>query len=433
MAISDAQIRAVLAANPNASDERIAEALIKNKAFGVTPARLAQVTGRDISGIRMSYGAQGGYSDQDINKVLSQRFLESGPLSAEEVNRAAVNYGISPEQMGRINPNLMEQTAGLKPAMETLSNVGDTLRTDLGTIQGTTEGLYDEAQDYQAPYREYGQEAAQRQAALTGALGPEAQQAAFAEYQQSPALDFLQSQSERALTRNAAAMGGIGGGNVRQDLNKLTAELYSQDFQNQFNRLGDIATRGYGASGTSAQLGGQQAGLMAQTALPVYRDIAQLGSQGAGYQYGIGRDMSQNIGQTAINMANAQTGNAAVQGGILDNLSAEQLSFYNQLAGAFGTNFANQSLGLANANQTMGANLSGVPGQTFTPVQGYDIGGAIDAAGKAYDQGNIMFPGQQPQYIPKGNMVMQSSANPAGLSGNLNLSPGVRTSDILQF
>jgi hypothetical protein len=170
--LTDAQIKAVLAKNPNATDEQIAKAMLNNPSYGVTPQDIKRATGRDITGIRMAYGAGGGYSDEQIKAALSKKFLQGGPLAAEDVNRAAVRYGITPEQQqAAINPNVIEQTAGLQPAMETLSNVGDTLRTDFAA-----------AQEFQAPYREYGQEAAQRQAALTGALGPEAQQLAFSEY-----------------------------------------------------------------------------------------------------------------------------------------------------------------------------------------------------------------------------------------------------------
>ena len=308
------------------------------------------------------------YNNDVINNVLRQRFLESGPLSAEDVNRAGVRYGISPQQMASIDPRLMEQTAGLAPARETLADVSQGLRGDYAT-----------AQQFQAPYREYGQEAAQRQAALTGALGPEAQQQAFAEYQASPALGFLQEQSERALMRNAAAMGGLGGGNVRQNLTKLTADLYGQDFQNQLNRLGDIATRGYGAAATSAGLGQNLA-----------TGIGNLGAVGAGYQMQTGRDISGAQGQTAANMANLQTGLGNTQANNIANLQAQQLSAYN-LGGQYGTNAMNQGLATQSGLAGMGNAYAGVPSQQYTPVPGYDLGGALTADGNAYDLAEGMF------------------------------------------
>ena len=378
--LTDAQIKAVLAKNPNATDEQIAKAMLNNPSYGVTPQDIKRATGRDITGIRMAYGAGGGYSDEQIKAALSKKFLQGGPLAAEDVNRAAVRYGITPEQQQTaINPNVIEQTAGLQPAMETLSNVEDTLRTDFAT-----------AQEFQAPYREYGQEAAQRQAALTGALGPEAQQLAFSEYMQSPALGYLQEQSERALTRNAAALGGLGGGNVRQDLTKLTADLYGQDFQNQFNRLGDIATRGYGAAATSAGLGQNLA-----------TGIGNLGATGAGYQMQTGRDMSGNIGQTTVNLANTQAGLGGTQAGILDALTGTQSDIYKTLSDAYGVNAANDLLARANALQGIGSNLSGVQPASYQQVPGINLPNMFAAAGQGRDQLPALFGGGQNQNIPQ--------------------------------
>jgi len=368
--LTDAQIKAVLAKNPNATDEQIAKAMLNNPAYGVTPQDIKRATGRDITGIRMAYGAGGGYSDEQINKALSQRFLKSGPLTAEEVNRAAIRYGISPEQLQNINPNLMQQTAGLKPALETLGGVEDRFRSDFAG-----------AQEYQAPYREYGQQAAQRQAALTGALGPKAQRRALNEYMNSPALGYLQEQSERALTRNAAALGGLGGGNVRQDLTKLTADLYGQDFQNQFNRLGDIATRGYGAAATSAGLAQNMA-----------TGAANLGATGAGYQMQTGRDMSGNIGQTAVNLANTQTGLGGTQAGILSGLTGTQADIYKRLSDAYGVNVANDLLARANALQGMGGNLAGVQPASYQQVPGLNPQDIITAAGQGRDFLPTLFP-----------------------------------------
>lgn len=370
--LTDEQIRAVLARNPNAPDEQIAKAMLNNPAYSVTPQDIKRATGRDISGIRMAYGAGGGYSDEQINKALSQRFLQGGPLAAEDVNRAVVRYGITPEQQQTaINPSLIQQTAGLQPAMESLGGVQDTLRQDFAA-----------AQEYQAPYREYGQQAAQRQAALTGALGPEAQQQALNEYMNSPALGYLQEQSERALTRNAAALGGLGGGNVRQDLTKLTADLYGQDFQNQFNRLGDIATRGYGAAATSAGLGQNLA-----------TGIANLGGTGAAYQMQAGRDMSGNVGQTTVNLAGTQTGLGGTQAGILSGLTGTQADIYKQLSDAYGLNVANDLLTRANALQGIGSDLAGVQPSQVQPVPGINIPGIIEDAGRGRDFLPTLFPG----------------------------------------
>ena len=72
--------------------------------------------------------------------------------------------------------------------------------------------------------------------ALSGISGPEAQTQAFSAYQASPGQAFLQEEGERALLRNAAKIGGLGGGNVRRELVRFGQGLASQDLGNQFNR-----------------------------------------------------------------------------------------------------------------------------------------------------------------------------------------------------
>ena len=69
-----------------------------------------------------------------------------------------------------------------------------------------------------------GQDAQGVQAALSGALGAEAQAQAFANFQDSPGQAFLQERGERAVTRNASATGGLGGGRVLQELQRKNGD-----------------------------------------------------------------------------------------------------------------------------------------------------------------------------------------------------------------
>lgn len=94
------------------------------------------------------------------------------------------------------------------------------------------------------PFVDPGIGAFQTQAAQSGALGPEAQREAFAAFMASPGQDFLRDQGERALLRNAAAIGGIGGGNVREELTRRGIGFAAQDFGNQFDRLGSLSRIG---------------------------------------------------------------------------------------------------------------------------------------------------------------------------------------------
>jgi len=425
--------------------------------------------------------SQTGYTDEQIRNAVLNRAAQQGIVTQEELQRAAQNYGVTDEQLARVFPQMQSvvsratqeatQEAGLTPAIEALGRAAGTVEdvsrqgqqeliNRLSAVEGRVGGIFDTAQGYQQTYRDVGQEAAQRQAALTGALGPDAQAQAFAEYQASPALDYLQRQSERALTRNAAALGGVGGGNVRQDLVKLTADLYGQDYANQFARLGEIAQRGYGAAGTSAQLGSAQAGTIAGLGQAGATTAAQmqdalsgrlgniLGSE-AQYRLNTGQNISNVIGGAASGISGLQVGASDAYRNIYGNLTDAQRQTATNLAAQYGDAIANQYLAQANAYQNQGSALGGVSGQTYTPVPGMDIGGAITAGGQAYDLASTMFGGNNQSYanqLLSGNVPFGTGGTITGPlpaqptymmapnpSQNINFGNGVTTSSLLKI
>ena len=128
---------------------------------------------------------------------------------------------------------------------------------------------FDVTQELMAPFREAGVSALEQQQALLGLAGAGAQAEAMAGLQDSPAQRFIRERQERALLRNAAAIGGLGGGNVRTALQEQAAGFASQDIQNQFARLGQLAGQG---QATSTQLGQFGAGTA--------QNIANLGVAG---------------------------------------------------------------------------------------------------------------------------------------------------------
>ena len=141
------------------------------------------------------------------------------------------------------------------------------LRSGLeGSLAGITEGLdragesIAQGQQFLQPFAGAGGQAIGLQAALSGAAGAEAQQQAFANYTASPGQEFLRNRGERALLRNSGAIGGLGGGRVRQALQQQGIGLAQQDFNNQFNRLGQLSQFGLQGAGQQAQLSGQLAG-----------------------------------------------------------------------------------------------------------------------------------------------------------------------------
>lgn len=104
------------------------------------------------------------------------------------------------------------------------------------------------------PFVKPGMEAHQVQAALSGAMGRDAQAQAYSNFQASPGQEYLVNEAEKALLRRSAALGGLGGGDVRQELQANAIGLAAQDFDNYYNRLGSVGDRGLSASGLANNL-----------------------------------------------------------------------------------------------------------------------------------------------------------------------------------
>lgn len=104
------------------------------------------------------------------------------------------------------------------------------------------------------PFREAGLGALERQQALMGLLGPEAQAQAFAEFTESPGQRFLRERQEQALLRSEAALGGLGGGRVRTALQEQAAGFAQQDLSEQLRRLSEMAEAGRTTTGDVARL-----------------------------------------------------------------------------------------------------------------------------------------------------------------------------------
>lgn len=128
--------------------------------------------------------------------------------------------------------------------------------------QGITEQRrqFDITQANLQPFLQAGVGALGQQQALLGLSGVGAQQAAFDAFRESPGQAFLRERGQRALTRNAASIGGLGGGNVRSALVQQGVGFAQQDFGNFFNRLAGLSGTGQQTGAQLGQFGAQQAG-----------------------------------------------------------------------------------------------------------------------------------------------------------------------------
>lgn len=339
------------------------------------PAAAVQPGQAAYNGPAPAVGAQApGQSPVDWNAL--QQLTDAG-LDKTAIERLAANTAGQPVSSG---------TAGFmttNPTMQTgapqygLSGAEDALKKGLaGGIAGIEAGVNQAGQTL-SPYTSAGSGANNLQAALSGALGPEAQKEAFANYTASPEVAYQTEMGEKAIMRNAAATGQRGGGNVLQELQRHAIGLAQQDYGNSFNRLGTLSDRGQQSSnilgGIQAQ-GGMQAGDMAYGT----------GGQMANYRTRAGEQIAGNVQDTSSS---------------LSNLINQQGSDLSDIVGAAGGNIANllanyggadaqtlQSLAaiLSNLSTGSGSQVAGLPGLPGTNDTGIlkDLGDFIGGVSK---------------------------------------------------
>jgi len=98
------------------------------------------------------------------------------------------------------------------------------------------------------PYLKFGVRAATRQANLLGLQGAEAQQASISAIEGGPELALLAQQGEEAILQNAAATGGVRGGNTQAALAQFRPRILSDLISLEIERLGGVSAAGRGSA-----------------------------------------------------------------------------------------------------------------------------------------------------------------------------------------
>lgn len=184
-----------------------------------------------------------------------------------------------------------------------------------------------------SPYTQAGEAAIQQEAALSGALGPEAQQQAINAFIESPGQQYLRQQQEKALLRSSAATGGLGGGAIRTALMEQAMGIAATQQQQQLENYRSLAQRGQTAVG----------------------DVA-------GIQTGMGTQIAGTQTQAAQNLANLANSLGMNAAQLMSTSAAERAA----LAERTGINLAQleQAIGTARAagQQQLGTGLAGAAG-----------------------------------------------------------------------
>ena len=173
--------------------------------------------------------------------------------------------------------------------------------------QATQQGMaeqrrqFDIMQQLMNPYVQAGQQGLSGQQDLLGLNGFNKQQGAIGNIENSPFFNSQYQQAENALLQNAAATGGLRGGNFQEALADNRSNMLFNNVNQQLQNLSGVASNGQNAA---AGLGGN-AMTFGNNMAQGYADIGQ--AQG-GYQLAKGQ-----IYTGLYN--NALKGAAAVMGG----------------------------------------------------------------------------------------------------------------------
>ena len=158
--------------------------------------------------------------------------------------------------------------------------------------------------DRSLSFQQPGLDANQLRAALLGALGPEAQRAAMAQFQQDPGFGAQMQAGIDAIDRSAAARGGFFGGGNQRDLFQFGQQFQRGAFNDRINQLAALSGNAPGtASALTANAGGQIADtqfgtgqLAANQAINFGNALAGTRGTGINNLIGIGRIAAQAFG-----------------------------------------------------------------------------------------------------------------------------------------
>ncbi len=120
--------------------------------------------------------------------------------------------------------------------------------------------------------------------------GMEAQQGAISGLEGSPIFQALARQGEDAILQNASATGGLRGGNVQGALGQFRPAMLNQFIEQQYGRLGGIASLGQQSAAGVGSSGITSASNIAQL-------LANAGSAKAGAALGQGQAWGNALGQ----------------------------------------------------------------------------------------------------------------------------------------
>ncbi|MCP4262915.1 MAG: hypothetical protein GY774_36205 [Planctomycetes bacterium] len=148
---------------------------------------------------------------------------------------------------------------------------------------------FDAVQELLKPYADAGAGALEGQEALIGLQGPTAQEQAIQGIKGSPQFQMLQETGEESILQNAAATGGLRGGNTQAALAQYSPQILSQLIESQFGKLGQVVGTGQSSAAGVGSSVAQQSALGMQGAANIANLYGQQGAARAGTALGKGQ------------------------------------------------------------------------------------------------------------------------------------------------
>lgn len=176
--------------------------------------------------------------------------------------------------MSTIGKAIGKVVGGITGSNDAAKGAQQAAQTQAGSAQA---GIDEQKRQFDAiialmkPFVTQGQSAVTAQGNLIGLGGVGKEQAAINALQNSPTFQALAKQGETAILQNAAATGGLRGGNVQGALAQYRPQLLNQQIQQRFANLGDLTQFGQAAAAGQASAGQSSAANIANL----------LGQQGA--------------------------------------------------------------------------------------------------------------------------------------------------------
>ncbi len=196
----------------------------------------------------------------------------------------------------------------------TTASLGD-LDSALASALGEMSGGTDAAKEYLSPYADAGTKSLSQIMDLMGLNGPEAAQAAKANFTTTPGYEFRVGEGVKALDRSASAQGGLYSGAAGRALTQYGQDIGSEEYGNYISGLSGLVSGGQNAAGGLSNL------------------TAGLGSDRASAILGTGANKAnvRTGGLSAITGSNTEVGQAQA-GGVLGAANARAAGANNLLS-----------------------------------------------------------------------------------------------------